>query len=149
MPPAWLAYEKRTSPLSAGHLLRGAIDPLNAMMNYCYRLLEVEAVLACHAMGLDPGLGLLHRDKKGRDSLALDLVEPVRPQVDAHLLDLTRRTTFTRRDFSETREGHVVIHAPLAEDLVRSMPTWARLFAPFAETVAHELVEAEGGQLKA
>ncbi len=148
VPPAWLAYEQRTSPLSAGHSPRGAIDPLNAMMNYCYRLLEVEAMLACHAMGLDPGLGLVHRDKKGRDSLALDLVEPVRPHVDAYLLDLTRRTTFTRRDFSETREGHVVVHAPLTEDLAGLMPTWARLIAPLAESVAHELAASGTGRFR-
>ena len=45
-------------------------------------LLESEARLAAAALGLDPGLGVLHLDTPNRDSLACDLMEAVRPQVD-------------------------------------------------------------------
>ena len=48
-------------------------------------MLESEARLAAAALGLDPGLGVLHVDSGSRDSLALDLLEPVRPQVDSYL----------------------------------------------------------------
>lgn len=40
-------------------------------------------------VGFDPGLGLIHNDAKGLQALALDLIEPVRPQVDAFVLDLS------------------------------------------------------------
>jgi CRISPR-associated protein Cas1 len=56
------------------------------MLNYLYALVEAEAILACQAVGLDPGLGLVHSDTRARASLALDLMEPVRPEVDDFVL---------------------------------------------------------------
>ncbi|MEP7246772.1 MAG: CRISPR-associated endonuclease Cas1 [Gammaproteobacteria bacterium] len=144
--PAWLTYIGRTSALNDGHSARKAVDPINALANYCYRLLEVEAVLACQALGLDPGLGVLHADKKGRNSLALDLIEPVRPEVDAHILNLVRTQVFTSHDFVETRDGQVRVLAPLTQVLAESMPRWADLLAPHAEALAHAFAEAGSGQ---
>jgi len=40
------------------------------------------AVLVCQAVGLDPGLGMVHNDARGRQSMALDLIESVRPEVE-------------------------------------------------------------------
>ena len=42
------------------------------MRNYLSSLVEAEAILACQAVGLDPGLGIIHADARGRPSLALD-----------------------------------------------------------------------------
>ena len=67
---------------------RKAERPVNGILNHLYSLAEAEAVLACQAVGLDPGLGLIHNDARGRQSLALDLIEPVRPLVDSFALDL-------------------------------------------------------------
>src|SRR3989454_6479435 len=85
MPDHWRTFDTRKSPLSGSPRL--AANPVNAMLNYLYALLESEARLAAAALGLDPGLGVLHVDTPARDSLALDLMEPVRPQVDAFVLD--------------------------------------------------------------
>lgn len=72
--------ESRHSPLSGG--LRLAVTPVHAILNYSFALLESESRLALVALGLDPGLGLgLHADTPNRDSLALDVLEPVRPQI--------------------------------------------------------------------
>ena len=57
------------------------------MLNYMYALLESEARLAAAALGLDPGLGFIHVDTPARDSLACDLMEAARPQVDAYVLN--------------------------------------------------------------
>ena len=65
---------------------RGAANPINAILNYLYALLEAETVIACQTVGLDPGIGILHADQKSRDSFALDLMEPVRPLVDQWVL---------------------------------------------------------------
>lgn len=62
------------------------MNPPNAILNYLYAILEAEARLAIAALGLDPGLGFLHFDTRTRDSLACDVLEPVRPEVDAYLL---------------------------------------------------------------
>jgi CRISPR-associated protein Cas1 len=75
------------------------------MLNYLYALLESESRLALAALGLDPGIGVLHVDTQARDSLACDLVEPIRPQVDAYLLDWIGREPLQREWFFEQRDG--------------------------------------------
>ena len=57
-------------------------DPVNACLSLAYTLLHFEAVRAAHAAGLDPLLGFYHRPAFGRESLACDLIEPLRPSVD-------------------------------------------------------------------
>jgi len=57
-------------------------DPTNALLSLAYTLLHREAVHAAYAHGLDPYLGALHSPAYGRESLACDLVEPLRSEVD-------------------------------------------------------------------
>ena len=109
------------------------------MLNYLYALLESETCLAAAAMGLDPGIGLLHVDADARDSLACDLMEPVRPQVDAYLLDWLTHEPLRREWFFEQRDGNCRLMAPFAVRLSETAPTWGRAVAPIAEWVAHEL----------
>jgi CRISPR/Cas system-associated endonuclease Cas1 len=75
-------------------------------LNYLYALLESEARLGAVALGLDPGLGVLHVDSQSRDSLACDLMEAARPQVDAYLLDWITRQPLKREWFFEQRDGN-------------------------------------------
>lgn len=84
---------------------RLAANPANAILNYLYALLESEARLAAAALGLDPGLGVLHVDTQARDSLACDLMEAVRPQVDGYLLDWITRQPLRREWFFEQRDA--------------------------------------------
>ncbi len=58
-------------------------DPVNAVLSLGYTLLHVEAVRAAYGAGLDPIIGYYHSLDYGRDSLASDLIEPLRPRVDA------------------------------------------------------------------
>jgi len=102
-------------------------------------LLESEARLAAAALGLDPGLGVLHVDAPHRDSLALDLLEPVRPQVDAYLLDWITRQPLRREWFFEQRDGNCRLMATLAVRLAETASTWGRAVAPVAEWVAQAL----------
>ena len=55
----------------------------NAILNYLYALLEAETRIAILTMGMDPGLGIMHKDQLSRDSLVCDLMEAARPDVDA------------------------------------------------------------------
>ena len=57
-------------------------DPVNACLSLGYTLLHFEAVISCHAAGLDPLLGLYHEPSYGRESLAADLIEPLRSHID-------------------------------------------------------------------
>ena len=128
---------------------RKAERPVNAMLNYLYSLVEAEAILACQAVGLDPGLGVVHADAKGRQSLALDIMEPVRPEVDAFVLDMIERRTFRKVEFSETSDGHVRLRSPLTHELAETMPQWAKSLGPIAEHVAHAFGKAMAGTYSA
>jgi len=85
VPHHWQTFGTRESQLTGSPRL--AVNPANALLNYLYTILEAEARLAASTLGLDPGLGVLHLDSRSRDSLACDLMEPVRSVVDAYLLD--------------------------------------------------------------
>jgi CRISPR-associated protein Cas1 len=65
-------------------------DPVNAALSLTYTLLHFDAVRAAHAAGLDAMLGFYHRPAHGRESLACDLVEPLRPRADALVRGLFR-----------------------------------------------------------
>ena len=85
-------------------------------------------------------LGLLHADAKSRDSLALDLMEPVRPAVDAYLLGLLGSRVFTKADFFELETGQCRLMPPVTEVLALTAPNWARLVLTVAQRVVGSLV---------
>src|SRR6185369_18013626 len=91
-----------------------AVNPANAILNYLYAVLESETRLAITALGLDPGLGVLHVDTPRRDSLACDLMEPVRPVIDAYLFDWISRSPLRREWFYEQRDGNCRLMGPFA-----------------------------------
>jgi CRISPR-associated endonuclease Cas1 len=146
IPAHWTRYEGRRSVLSSGNGNRKAERPTNGILSYVYKLLEVEAILACSAVGLDPGLGLIHADVRGRQSLSLDLIEPVRPAVDAFVLDLLERRTFKKSDFIEISDGHCRLRAPLTHELAETLPQWSKAVAPVAERLAHTFGQAMDGK---
>jgi CRISPR-associated endonuclease Cas1 len=134
LPDHWRTFGTRVSPLTGSPRL--AVNPPNAMLNYLYALLESEARLACAALGLDPGMGVLHVDTKARDSLACDVMEPVRPQVDAFLLDWITHGMLKRAWLFEQRDGNCRLMSSFAARLSETAPMWGRAVAPIAESVA-------------
>ena len=78
--------------------------------------------------------------------MALDIMEPVRPQVEAFVLDLLAHRTFRKADFAELPDGHCRLMAPLTHELAETMPCWRELVAPIAERVAHAFGEAMAGK---
>lgn len=118
---------------------RLATNPPNAMLNYLYALLEAETRLAAATLGLDPGIGVMHVDAPYRDSLALDLIEVVRPDVDAFVLDWIKREPLPRNHFFEQRDGNCRLMADFASTLSQSASKWAHLVAPVAEWFAREI----------
>jgi hypothetical protein len=67
-------------------------------------------------------------------------MEPVRPQVDAFVLDLLKTHTFAIRDFYETREGVCRVLPPFTHLLAKTAPKWAEAVAPVAKRVAQLLM---------
>lgn len=75
-------------------------DPVNAALSFAYTLLHFDAVRAAHAAGLDPMVGFYHRPAHGRESLACDLIEPLRPRADAWICALFRDRVVRREHFT-------------------------------------------------
>jgi CRISPR-associated protein Cas1 len=74
-------------------------DPVNACLSLGYTLLHFEAVRAAHGAGLDPLLGFFHEPAYGRESLACDLIEPLRPRLDGWVWELFRARRLRAEDF--------------------------------------------------
>jgi len=134
VPEHWRTFGTRVSPLTGSP--RVAVNPPNAILNYLYASPESEARLAAVALGLDPGLGVLHVDTKVRDSLACDLMEPSRAAVDAFVIDWIMREPLKREWFFEERNGNCRLMASLAARLSETAPMWGRAVAPYAEYAA-------------
>jgi CRISPR-associated protein Cas1 len=62
-------------------------DPYNASVNYLYGMLRNQVETSVLSIGLDPALGIMHRDGYKMPSLVFDLMEPFRPIVDRILID--------------------------------------------------------------
>jgi CRISPR associated protein Cas1 len=137
VPEHWRTFGSRLSPLTRSPRL--AVNPPNAMLNYLYAILESEARLAVSELGLDPGIGFLHSDTRTRDSLACDLMEPVRPQVDGFLLDWLFRGTLQRKWFFEQRDGNCRLTSEFAIHLSETSRIWRQALGPLAEWIAHTL----------
>ncbi len=134
VPEHWLTFGARVSPLTSSPRL--AVNPPNAILNYLYAMLEAEASLAASELGLDPGLGVLHKDTPNRDSLACDLMEPVRPLVDAFVFDWLQRGPLRRNWFFEEANGNCRLMGQFAEELAETAMTWRKAVAPYAEEAA-------------
>lgn len=92
-----------------GRSRRPPLDPVNALLSFLYTLLAHDCRSAAESIGLDPAVGFLHRDRPGRPSLALDLMEELRPVLaDRLVLSLINRRQVRSSDF-ETCDGGAVL----------------------------------------
>lgn len=81
-------------------------DPVNALLSQGYSILAKELTGMCHAVGLDPFIGIFHQPRFGRPALALDLMEEFRPLiVDSVVISLLNRRELDSSDFVNTAKG--------------------------------------------
>lgn len=97
---------------------RPPTDPVNACLSLGYTLLHFEAVSVCHLVGLEPLLGFYHEPAFGRESMACDMIEPVRPRLDNWVWDLFRERRLRKDHFSMdngrcelNKEGRKIFYA--------------------------------------
>ncbi len=124
-------------------------DPANAVLSLGYTLLHAEAVLAIYGAGLDPFIGFFHAPDFGRESLACDLVEALRVEVDQHALTLFRSEKLRPEDFSTSEGGCLLGKAGRARFYAEWEPLAARLRKLLAEAVGEvvaAIVAAAGGE---
>jgi len=91
-----------------GRFRRPPRDPVNAMLSFAYSILLHDVISALAAVGLDPFVGFLHADRPGKPSLALDLMEEMRPLIcDRLVAALLNRKQFKMADFAVEPTGVV------------------------------------------
>jgi CRISPR-associated protein Cas1 len=89
---------------------RPPTDPINAMLSFAYTLLTHDCRAALETVGLDAYVGFLHRDRPGRASLALDLLEEFRGVIaDRFVLTLINRKEISGEDFEYSPSGAVIM----------------------------------------
>jgi CRISPR-associated endonuclease Cas1 len=101
LPRSWMRFAQR----GKGNAFLGpkhAAHPINAMLNYCYVVEAGRLAKALAAHGLMLPIGYLHADKKGRNSLVWDAIEPLRPAIDAKVFAFVEAHEFARRDFPQS-----------------------------------------------
>lgn len=93
-----------------GRSRRPPLDNMNAMLSFVYTLLTGMMASALESVGLDPYVGFLHTDRPGRVSLALDLMEELRPVLaDRFVLTLVNRKVVSAKDFVTKENGAVLM----------------------------------------
>lgn len=141
VPDAWQTFTSRESEISPTKK-RNATDPVNALLNYGYGVLEGRTVAACHEMGLDPDMGILHADETYRPSMVSDLMEPGRPMVDRLLLDWISSRSFKKREFVQSSQSRTVrLTPPISRHVASLVSDAVGELYPYWEDVLDILVQ--------
>jgi CRISPR-associated endonuclease Cas1 len=128
-PAVWSVFRGRLEKRGAQLVPRWARTPCNAALNYGYAVVLGNCTRALVGLGLDPSFGFLHHaDAPGRLSLSYDVIELLRPRVDACVFRFLKSRPFDRKEFVETGSQvmlapktaqevalHVLTEVPLAE----------------------------------
>lgn len=103
-----LITENKDAFFFRGRSRRPPRDNVNALLSFLYTLLTHDVAAALEGVGLDPAVGYLHRDRPGRPSLALDVVEELRPVIaDRLALSLINRKQVRPEGFRATESGAI------------------------------------------
>lgn len=94
----------------SGRSRRPPLDPVNAMLSFAYSLLANDCASALESVGLDAYVGMLHRDRSSRASMALDMMEELRPcMADRFVLTLINNRIIKADDFEWQPSGAVLM----------------------------------------
>jgi len=102
-----------------GRNRRPPLDNVNALLSFIYTLLMHEIRSALESVGLDPCVGFLHTDRPGRQSLALDMMEELRPYLaDRLVLTLINRKQVDNKGFVKREAGGIVMDDMTRKDVI-------------------------------
>jgi CRISP-associated protein Cas1 len=115
IPEAWRRFDSRSSIANGRKPKnRKASDPINAMLNYAYGVLQAQVQIRAVSEGFDPTVGIMHHGYRDSPAYAFDLMEPERPNVDAMLLRFVAEQEFSTSDFTLRSDGAVRLSPQLA-----------------------------------
>ena len=102
-----------------GRNRRPPMDNMNALLSFVYTLVTHDVRSALQSVGLDPAVGYLHADRPGRPSLALDLIEELRPPyADRLALSLVNRQQVRGKGFTTTETGAVMMDDATRKEVI-------------------------------
>jgi CRISP-associated protein Cas1 len=105
-----LILQQKESFYFRGRSRRPPLDKVNALLSFTYILLANDMKSALESAGLDPYVGFLHRDRPGRPSLALDMMEELRGiYADRFVLSLINKKIINEKGFYEKENGAVIM----------------------------------------
>ena len=105
-----LVLQNREEFRFIGRSRRPPLDPFNALLSFIYSLLATMCASALEGVGLDSYVGFMHRDRAGRKSLALDLMEELRPILGDRLaLNLINNREIAPKHFEKSENGAVML----------------------------------------
>lgn len=113
IPSNWAAFDQR-SPLKISAGNRHARHPINALLNYAYRVAESALFIQSVGEGYDPTIGILHEGRINRNAFLYDLIELERAQIDYLVFDFVRSNVFAADDFAIMKDGTVRLNPQLA-----------------------------------
>ena len=115
---------------------RPPLDRVNALLSFTYSLLAHDCASALESVGLDSYVGFMHRDRPGRTSLALDLMEELRPcMADRFVLTLINNQVMQGDDFVIEEDGAVRIMDESRRKLLKEWQSRKQ------ETITHPYLE--------
>ena len=122
----------------SGRSRRPPLDPVNALLSFLYAMLGHDARAACETSGLDSQVGFLHRDRPGRPSLALDLMEEFRPFIaDRLALTLINRQQVRASGFRQSESGAFLMDDATRKEVLVSYQRRKQ------DTIVHPFLEEE------
>ncbi len=118
--PHMIRVDREALPFQ-GRVRRPPTDPVNSLLSYLYAILMHDCAAAAESTGLDPQVGFLHAPRPGRPSLALDLMEELRPVLaDRVALTLLNRQQLQPGDFEKREGGAVHIRDEARKTILRA-----------------------------
>lgn len=132
VPETWKTIGARGSSKGGRFVAnRNARHPVNALLNYAYGALRSQVHIQAAAEGFDPYRGIMHHDRSDTQAFVYDLIEPLRPAVDAAVFKLVQTSSLTGADFVLRGDG-----------VCRVSPQLARVATNLAHSCALELPAA-------
>lgn len=100
---------------------RPPLDNVNSMLSFVYTLLAHDVAAALETVGLDPYVGFLHRDRPGRISLALDMMEELRSvYADRFVISLINKKEINEKGFTQKENGAVIMDDDTRRSILKS-----------------------------
>lgn len=105
-----MVLNQKADFLFDGRNRRPPTDNMNALLSFAYVLLSNDCASALESVGLDSYVGFMHRDRPGRTSLALDLMEELRaPMADRLCITLVNNRVLQDKHFERQESGAVFL----------------------------------------